>query len=73
MTDRLFPAHHRALQPRSIEGTIHRYAEWLERGLSDQLSKLGEVKGEVDLLKTVYEIIVRAQLNLTPTLYQSRY
>lgn len=61
MVNQLFPAHHRNLQPGMIGQTIGRYTEHLERLLKERLDSLPE-KGEVDLVDTVYDILVSTTL-----------
>lgn len=59
MDDKLFPGHHRNMQPGRIATLIKRYADLLEGRMGKELGALGAQGKVVDLNEFAFDILVR--------------
>ncbi|KAI9632941.1 cytochrome P450 [Dioszegia hungarica] len=60
MTDKLFPQHHREMQPGSIADLIRKYADHLEDGMKRKVEQIGEEGIVIDLVEDMFDILYEA-------------
>lgn len=58
MTDKLFPQHHREMQPGSIADLIRKYADHLEDGMKRKVEQIEEEGIVIDLVEDMFDILV---------------